>query len=178
MSELRSNRITDIAGTASPNIPGAVLQVKSGMYNGHMALTLDTRVDIPNLALTITPLSTASRVLIMTTLCYGCTATNLYASGFLMRDSTDIGLGTGATGSRLNVSFPMDMSGSSTEIYKIKQGSMTFLDDPATTSAITYKVQVRHHVNGTMYMNRSGQDSNADYGNRTISTFTIMEIGG
>lgn len=173
-SIIKVNNIQNSSGTAY----NFIKQVKSDSYNGNMALTIDTRVDIPNLSLSITPSSTSSKILIMTNLSYGCTAANLYASGFLMRDSTDIALGSGATGNRLNISFPMDMSGYSTEVYKLRQASMTFLDEPSSTSAITYKVQVRHSTNGTMYMNRSGSDSNADYGTRGISTLTIMEVAG
>ena len=93
-----------------------------------------------------------------------------------MRDSTDIGVGTTATGSRQNVSFGMDFGNGSLNEYKLRTASGMFLDSPSTTSSVTYKVQVRHNVNGTMYINRSGQDSNADYGCRGISTLTIMEI--
>ena len=164
--------------TGSIVAPGHVIQVKSGSYNETLSLSVDTRTDIPNLSLDITPSSTSSKILVSSSICYGCTAANLYASAFFMRDSTDIGIGTGATGNRLNISFPMDMSGYSTETYKLRTASLTFLDSPSTTSTITYKVQVRHAVNGTMYINRSGQDSNADYGTRGISTFTIMEIAG
>ena len=190
MSTLKTNTIQAATGTtvnvasghkitgATGSIvaPGHVIQVKSGSYNEILSLSVDTRTDIPNLSLDITPSSTSSKILVSSSICYGCTAANLYASAFFMRDSTDIGIGTGATGNRLNISFPMDMSGYSTETYKLRTASLTFLDSPSTTSTITYKVQVRHAVNGTMYINRSGQDSNADYGTRGISTFTIMEI--
>lgn len=173
-----SNGNTSIPSGRVLNAPGHILQVKSGTYDGQMTLTENTRTDIPNLSLPITPSSTSSKILVSSSICYGCTGTNLYASAFFMRDSTDIGIGTGATGNRLNISFPMDMSGHTNEVYKLRQASMTFLDSPSTTSTITYKVQVRHAVNGTMYINRSGQDSNADYGTRGISTFTIMEVAG
>ena len=53
---------------------------------------------------------------------------------------------------------------------------MTFLDSPSSTSALTYKVQARVDANGTMYINRPGNDANADYGSRGISTLTVMEI--
>lgn len=63
MSELRSNRITDIAGTASPNIPGAVINFKK--------VTTNTNVVFPNnstfttfLSLDYTPLLVNSTLLV------------------------------------------------------------------------------------------------------------------
>tara|TARA_Y100001935_G_C17243636_1_gene477077 strand:- start:529 stop:1056 length:528 start_codon:yes stop_codon:yes gene_type:complete len=173
-SILKVDNIQNASGTPY----NFIKQVKSDSYNGNMALTLDTRVDIPNLSLSITPSSTSSKILIMVNLSYGGTVANVYGSGFLMRDSTDIAIGTGATGSRLNVTLGMDLANIDAEKYKLRLASMTFLDAPATTSSITYKVQVRHSSGGTMYMNRSGFDANADYGTRGISTLTIMEVAG
>ena len=178
MSELRSNKITDVAGTASPNIPGAIINVKSASYTDAMSLTTDVRTDIPNLSLTITPSSVNSKILVMAHVSYGGSDANNYGSGYLMRDSTDIGVGTTATSNRQNCSFAMNLTGYTNETYKLNTSSMTFLDSPATTSLLTYKVQARHDINGTMYINRSGSDSDADYGLRGISTLTIMEIGG
>ena len=93
-----------------------------------------------------------------------------------MRDSTDIGVNTTATGSQFNISFGMELTGQANETYKLRNSSMTFLDSPSTTSAITYKVQGRLDANGTLYINRPGVDANADYGSRGISTLTVMEI--
>ena len=176
ISVANGHKIT--GATGSIVAPGHVIQVKSGSYNESLSLSVDTSTDIPNLSLDITPSSTSSKILICASICYGGTNANNYGCGFLMRDSTDIGIGSGATGNRQNVSFGMDLSGASTETYKLRTASLTFLDSPSTTSSITYKVQIRHNVNGTMYINRSGQDSNADYGLRGISTLTVMEIAG
>ena len=185
VSTLKTNTIQAATGSnvtiAAGNVlqaPGHVLQVKSAAFTDVMTLSVDTRTDVTNLSLDITPSSTSSKILIMASVCYGSTDANVYGSGYLMRDSTDIGVGTTATGSRQNISFPLSMSGAGNEAYKVYQHSISFLDSPNTTSQVTYKVQVRHDVNGTMYINRSGSDSNADYGHRGISTLTIMEIAG
>ena len=184
---LSVQKIQGLASSATPTpieiasghvlqAPGHVLQTKSAAFTDTMALSVDTRTDITNLSLDITPSSTSSKILVLANVCYGGSNNNLYGSGFLVRDSTDIGVGTTATGSRQNVSFGMDFGNGSLNEYKLRTASGMFLDSPSTTSSVTYKVQVRHNVNGTMYINRSGQDSNADYGCRGISTLTIMEI--
>jgi len=173
-SIIKVNNIQSSSGTPY----NFIKQVKSGAYTDTMSLTTDQRTDIPNLSLSIAPSSTSSKILLMASVCFGSTDANVYGSGYLMRDSTDIGVGTSATGSRQNISFPLNMSGAGNEAFKLYQHSITFLDSPSTTSSITYKVQVRHDINGTMYINRSGSDSDADYGHRGISTLTIMEVAG
>lgn len=173
-SIIKVNNIQNSSGTNY----NFIKQVKSDSYTDTMSLTVDQRTDIPNLSLAITPSSTSSKILIMAFVSYGGSNANLYGSGFLMRDSTDIGVGTTATGDRQNVSFAMNLTGYSAETYKLQTSSMTFLDDPQTTSSITYKVQAYHASNGIMYINRSGSDANADYGLRGISTLTIMEVAG
>ena len=159
--------------------PGHVIQVKSAVFTDVLAISsADTRTDITNLSLTITPSSTSSKILVNTHISYSGSSNNLYGSGYLMRDSTDIGVNTTATGSQFNVSFGLELVGQTNETYKLRNSSMTFLDSPSSTSALTYKVQARVDANGTMYINRTGADANADYGSRGISTLTVMEIAG
>jgi hypothetical protein len=53
----------------------------------------------------------------------------------------------------------------------------TFLDSPATTSATTYKIQIRNESgSGLVYINRSENDSDSAAGGRYISTITAMEV--
>jgi len=174
MSTLKVDNIQTSSGTTY----NFIKQVKGASFTDTMTLTVDQRTDITNLSIDITPSSTSSKMLIMASVCYGSTDANVYGSGYLMRDSTDIGVGTTATGNRQNVSFPLNMSGAGYEAHKLYQHSITFLDSPNTTNQVTYKVQVRHDVAGTMYINRSGSDANDDYGHRGISTLNIMEIAG
>ena len=54
--------------------------------------------------------------------------------------------------------------------------NITFLDSPASTSALTYKLQVKVQSGATSYVNRSGNDANADYAPRTSSSITVMEV--
>ena len=156
---------------------GKILQVKSAAFTDVQAISsADTRTDITNLSVSITPSSTSSKILVNTHISYGGTAVNLYGSGNLLRDSTPIGVNTTATGSQLNISFGLNLVGQANETFKLRNSSMTFLDSPSSTSALTYKVQGRVDANGTLYINRPGEDSNADYGSRGISTITVMEV--
>ena len=174
-SIIKVNNIQNSSGTAY----NFIKQVKQAVLTDVQTVSsLDTRTDVTNLSVAITPSSTSSKILVTTHISYGAGNNNLYASGYLMRDSTDIGVNTTATGSQFNVSFGMDLTGQANETYKLRNSSMSFLDSPSSTSSLTYKVQVRVNSNGTLYINRTGQNANADYGSRGISTLTIMEVAG
>ena len=184
MSTLKTNTIQAATGTIVSIANGTtfapaghVIQVKSAVFTDVLAISsADTRTDITNLSLSITPSSTSSKILVNTHISYSSSTNNLYASGYLMRGSTDIGVNTTATGNQFNVSFGMDLVGQANETYKLRNSSMTFLDSPSSTSALTYKVQARVNSNPTLYINRTGADANADYSSRGISTLTVMEI--
>ena len=55
---------------------------------------------------------------------------------------------------------------------------MIFLDSPSTTSSTTYKLQGKTQTadSPSFVVNRSGGDTDADYGGRTASSITLMEI--
>ena len=91
----------------------------------------------------------------------------------LLRDSTSINLGDSDGADRIEC-FNETQSG---ENYGQSSSSTHFLDTPATTSAINYKVQMR--VTGsTHYLNQSNTDTDATYEARTTSSITVYEIAG
>ena len=55
--------------------------------------------------------------------------------------------------------------------------SITYLDSPATTSAVTYKVQgAPNYGSGTVAINYKGTDNDAAYYPRGACSLTAMEI--
>jgi hypothetical protein len=52
-----------------------------------------------------------------------------------------------------------------------------YLDSPATTSAVTYKIKWSVQAAGTIYLNRSYTDTDNSQFNRPTSSITVMEIG-
>jgi hypothetical protein len=60
----------------------------------------------------------------------------------------------------------------------LSSSSVSVLDSPATTSATTYKVQIRNVSGGTAYVNRQVTDTDSTSFNRTASTITVMEVAG
>ena len=89
----------------------------------------------------------------------------------LLRDSTAIGLGDSSS-SRLqvhNASFSDDGANNATV-------PINYLDSPSSTSALTYKIQVRDDTSGVR-VNAAPGDSDNDTYPRGVSTITLMEVG-
>jgi hypothetical protein len=99
----------------------------------------------------------------------------LPAGGRLVRGSTAISVGD-ASGSRIQGSSDQTVADSNHQ----SNMNIKFLDSPATTSATTYKIQIRGDSTGNhqVSINRSQADSDNDYNTRTASSITVMEIAG
>jgi len=55
--------------------------------------------------------------------------------------------------------------------------AIQYLDSPATTSAVTYKIKWSVMTAGTIYLNRTYSDGDAAAYTRSTSSITVMEIG-
>ena len=135
----------------------------------------NTYVDLSGVTVDITPAATSSKILILMNIHVN------YSTGMahvrLMRGTTEIGSATASssqighiTGFRLNDSDPYGLS-----LWNL---SNHFVDSPSTTSATTYKLQgtLGSSYSGTFYVNRSANDTDANYGWRAPSNITVMEI--
>ena len=134
---------------------GTVLQtVSSKVTQGFISSTSATFADV-NLSATITPKSTSSTILIyMTCSIYNNTA-GTGAGLRILRDSTVLQ-------THIDMSFNSAGGG-------LSNPTLTELDSPATTSAVTYKLQMsRSSGSGTSYI----------YVNNNPSTITLQEIAG
>jgi hypothetical protein len=126
-------------------------------------------VDVTGLSVNITPTSASNRIFVMYQITGG--SSNLMYSG-LTRNSTVIYKGDNAS-NRVGTS-----AGCLGFSDQVQAASLIFLDSPATTSAVTYTVQVRVQ-SGTCYINRSASDPDSfSAGQRTVSSITVMEISG
>jgi len=171
MSNARN--LADLLGTSTTVPPsklpsGTVLQVKQTSINTVLSTAStgeSTFVDIAGMSVSITPSSTSSKILVSCILNLGHSTASQNNSIKLLRDSTAIS-GTGG-GTADVTSFARC---STTEMV---ERSMQYLDSPATTSALTYKVQWASGAS-TFYLNRRGSDTNFI----GISTITVAEIAG
>ena len=178
MSELRTNRIVPRDGLPSGSA-GGVIQVKSVTKTDTFTKPTDTTafVDITGLSVSITPTRSDSKILVLYDLCWGIA--DGHGSMRLMRDSTPIKIGDAAS-SRTRATGHWHQDDSGNDEYDITQHSGTFLDSPATTSSVTYKLQVGspNSASYTVFINRSGADNDAAWEARTCSTITLMEVSG
>ena len=172
MSELRTNRIVPRDGLPSGASGGIIQCVQTVMTTG-VTYTNTSFADIPSpgLSVSITPSSSSNKILVIADIAV-TGASGQYNMFQLVRGSTNIYRGTDSKtyiGSKIwyttaeNASDGSSMGG----VY------MSFLDSPATTSAVTYKVQVR--VTGsTGGINRRVSDDDTC----TASSLTVMEVSG
>jgi hypothetical protein len=169
--------IITTAGVPASSLPaGSVLQVVSTAVTSTASVSGTTFQDI-GLSATITPTSASSKILVMLSITLGG-SDNAYAAVNLLRGSTDIIKGdAGSPGIECTFGLTNAGSGNDQWTYGAGPSAFNYLDSPATTSATTYKVQIRPQISGslTVYMNRSfniGDDNQF----RTASTITLLEI--
>jgi hypothetical protein len=172
-----TDTLTYYNGSAWVNRIGAsagILQVVSTTKTDTFTMTSSTYADITGLSATITPSSATSKIYISVSLVTGMNVASTATQFQLLRDSTAIALGD-ADGSRTRAS-----SGAyAANINETVPVAITVLDSPSTTSAVTYKVQMRSSVNTfRSVINRSDGDVNNAANARYSSTITLMEVAG
>lgn len=162
-------------GTVSGAGGGKVLQVKQAVTDATWSTPYTTLTDVTGMSVSITPSATSSKILVIVDAHIGY---DVYAGVFhLLRDTTKIYAGAGG----------LNRCGLYTNYYEGSGGphallplTANYLDSPATTSSITYKLQGSAYAIGgyTTYVNRT--HGNINEGNRdglTASSITVMEIG-
>lgn len=136
---------------------------------------VDTLYDITGLSVSITPTSASSKILIFVDLSLSIAGGADSRIAFsLIRDSTSVGSGA-ASGNRLGRARSWYQGLTTAE----NTVSWVHLDSPATTSAVTYKVQFsKSNTALTAYLNRTSGDSDLAGQYRTASSLHVMEIFG
>jgi hypothetical protein len=175
---LNNQSLTAVTSAGLPS--GTVLQVQTATKTNAQNTASTTFVDVDDLSISLTPKSTSSKIILM------CDVTSSGNGGLnsgdfkFVRDSTDIGVGA-SSGSKLVSSFTSFMNSSSQDT----DSSAGFaVDTPNTTSAVTYKLQMRcikQDNSGSsqeLFINRSRGESDNDTFSRTASNIIAMEIAG
>jgi hypothetical protein len=151
---------------------GSILQVVSTTKTDTFSMAgYAGYTDITGLTVTITPTSSTSKILINYVV---STGPSDVVSLQLFRNSTAICLGDSGGGDRFQATAGGVAVVNGDKVFPV---AGNFLDSPATTSAITYKFQMRNWA-GTSYVNRTPNDTSAAYTARSTSTITVMEIAG
>jgi hypothetical protein len=141
-----------------------ILQVASVFKADAFSFTSTSFIDVTGLSVSITPREATSQIICMGQINTGTSASE-YVIAQLVRGSTAIGSGTG--GSTYN-GITINPGQSSSQMWT---EPFMFVDSPATTSATTYKIQVRTSA-GTSYVNRRASDTS--FGGS--SSIILMEV--
>jgi hypothetical protein len=161
-------------GTAWKQVPtaataGAVLQIVSTTKTTVFSMASATFATVTGLTATITPSSNTSKILVMATVSgVGTDVSGAGDTGYqILRDSTAIALNTDSSQQRFTGQLSRRATGSAAaSVFS----ATNFLDSPATTSAVTYAIQVRSHVASTVYVNRDAD------GTGSVSSITLFEV--
>ena len=150
---------------------GKILQVLSVQKTDVFSTASASLVDVTGLSLTITPSSASSKILFMAFV-GGVGTDNSVVQA--VRDSTIIAAGD-AAGSRTQ-SFAGSFYNGIYGPPAILTATINWLDTPATTSAVTYKIKAGAVGGGTLYLGRNATDSdNAQYA-RVPQVIILMEV--
>jgi hypothetical protein len=150
--------------------PGSVVQVVSVVKTDTFSMASTTYADITGLTATITPSSVNSKIFVIVNGYMGSATGAVAVRTQLVRGSTPISVGD-TVANRISAST----EGISDNINHMTPMSISFLDSPATSSAVTYKVQMQNTGGGGVtYLNRSTADPSGAA--RTATSITLMEI--
>jgi hypothetical protein len=175
MSQLRVSSVTDLSGTGSTYAPGHVVQVVQGVKSDVFSsggIAGGASVTVTGLSASITPSSVSSKILVTVDVSGSSNLTQGF-SIFLRRDGNAVGVGDAAS-NRSRVTS----GGVNATSRNLSVASLTFLDSPASTSSLTYTVNILNtdDVTATLFINRTSIDADASHGARSASRITLMEI--
>ena len=179
-SELRVDRIIPTDGVPTGG-GGGIIQIKQTLKTDSFNTNSQNLVDITGMSVSITPTRSDSKILVQVHLSFGGDD-NMYGQVRLVRDPGDqtVGGSTAVSGNQrigtFGVSTPLGANGQ----YKMYSAECKILDSPASTSALTYKLQVAstNTSGNNFYLNRPSNNDNQQYIIGGSSTITAMEVSG
>jgi hypothetical protein len=139
---------------------GGILQVVSTTKTDSFSTPSTSYVDVTGLSVTITPSSTSSKILIMAD----------YMTGHSSTGGSTILSQLVRGGSQIGGNIASNQSNDSARDTNFI--GINYLDSPASTSTLTYQIQVRVTSN-IGYVGRTGDDSTS-----MLSHITVMEVAG
>ena len=190
MSTLKVSNIQDISNNAAMSISGGTVtfnnptvganqpQVQTHLITpSSQAITANVRANISGLNATITPSTSSKRIKVSVRWAGEYSNLDVHDTVFgIKRDSTDVG-NPAAAGSRhvgiAGISLGFSGDNASTTMDST---TYSYIDSPATTSAITYSATYLQDIGGTLYNQRTVSDSDSRNQERLTSSITLEEI--
>ena len=154
------------------NFPSKIVQVVATPKYNTFSTSSNSFTDVTGLSVSITPKSSSNKVLVMVDIKVGSSTNGAEYFARLLRNGSLIYGGNSS--SREECFYGTE---DTEDEFRMDHAGANFLDSPNTTSATTYKVQIRNNNTGhTIYINRTGADSNTSGYPRTASSIIAMEV--
>ena len=163
------------AVTSAKRGAGGILQVVETRNTAEHSGTQTSYTDV--FSASITPASTSNKILIIPQV--AISHENNHAA--LARLVRQIGSGSftafgGGVGSQSNLDSNVWWNIRNT-IYNVAPYTVPYLDSPSTTSAVTYKVQIKTTSSSYPWaVNRTVNNSNNEYNSTIASSITLVEV--
>ena len=157
---------------------GSIIQVVHTIKQSGFSVSASTDnfSDITDLNATITPTSSSSKILIHFQTSYSAN-TGQRGSFRLLRDSTVVNAASADGQSTNQTIFPSIVTRENTSMSVPVAGS--YVDSPATTSAVTYKLQVGAEGGAsTIFVNADASGSTGSTHYKGVSNLILMEVSG
>jgi hypothetical protein len=157
---------------------GKVLQVVSTDVTAAATITSTSTsdfADMTGVSASITPASTSSKILVLVNCFFAASTGTVHFR--LLRDSTAIRIGDAGGSNQIRSSIAKRVVGTLYTYYQ-DSFSISAVDSPSTTSAVTYKLQgtLGATYSGSIYLNKGNGDLNQDYASRGATNITLVEI--
>lgn len=169
--------VIDVASGSKLVQPGAVLQVVSTAKTDTFSTSSTSYVDVTGLSVSITPTSATSKIFISATVPTSALGSSNVKFFTLTRGTTELLVPT-SPGSRQSAGFSLVQTNLAEDMIS---ATLQFLDSPATTSAIEYKVRGKMSgatAGNALYVNRGTTDTDTFTFPRGVATITLMEVAG
>ena len=174
LSGLAANSyVIDVASGSQLTQPGMVLQVVSTAKTDTFSTTSTSFTPVTGLTATITPSSASNKILIIVEMSFGQSSTTAFRQMRITGGNSGDYIGD-ASGSRTRSAFG---TRGLHDVASQEQVTLSYLDSPSTTSSVTYGIDVLTST-GTLYLNRTSEDTDSATFSRTASSITVMEIAG
>ena len=151
------------AAKLASGVGGKVVQIVNVTKTDTFSTNASSYTDVTGLSAAITPSSTSNKIYVVL---------SIYVSDDTQTCNGICNIVRGTTQLQETVAR-LPQEGQS--VYRLYNLSMTDFDSPATTSATTYKIQIKTNA-GTMYVNRAANQGG--FSNTATATLTLMEVAG
>jgi len=156
------------------------LQVVSATKTDTFTIASSTYQTITDLSVSITPVSTSSKILILFSvpIAYGDNSSRS-AKIAVFKDSSNL-LNPDSPGSRTPSFVAWNGYSARNDLEHLQLVSGSYLDSPASTSAITYDMRGAYDsfdaARPNLYVNRTETDTDSAGFARGVATLTVMEV--